>query len=58
MIIFINSAFVVLLYVLLRSADIAITAGRRDPLRAIIYGIVAILALVSAVVAVFSLQQS
>jgi hypothetical protein len=48
----IQPLFVVLLFVLVRSADIAITAGiARDTPRAIVYGIVAVLALIAIIVA-------
>lgn len=43
---------IVLLYALVRAADIAISAGvARDTIRAVVYGIVAILALVALVLA-------
>lgn len=45
-----TAAFVVLLFVLVRSADLAISAGRsNDVIRAILYGIVAALAIIVAV---------
>lgn len=47
--------FILLLFVMVRSGDIAIGAVRtRDTLRAIVYGIVAILALVVLVIALLA----
>jgi hypothetical protein len=47
----IQPLFIVVLFVLVRSADIAIVAARgRDTIRVICYGIVAILALIYIVV--------
>lgn len=47
-----DATFIILLYALVRAADIAISAGvGRDYLRAIFYGIVAILALITVVLA-------
>ena len=44
--IFIQATFVLVLFVLVRCADIAIGAARgHDTLRAIVYGVVAVLAL-------------
>jgi hypothetical protein len=48
-----TTTFVGLLFFLVRSADLAITAGRsNDVLRAILYGIIAVLAIVVAVLLV------
>jgi hypothetical protein len=45
-----QSTFILMLFVLVRSADIAISSGiARDTIRAIVYGIVAILALIVVV---------
>lgn len=47
--------FIVLLFVLVRSADLAISAGvARETLRAIFYGIVAVLALIAVVLALLA----
>jgi hypothetical protein len=47
----IQSTFILLLFVLVRSADIAISSGiAHDTIRCIIYGIVAILALIAVVI--------
>lgn len=49
--------FIIALYVLIRSADMAISASIvRDIIRAIFYGIVAILALIYIVITLFGLQ--
>jgi hypothetical protein len=49
--------FIITLFVLVRSGDIAISAGQsRDTIRALLYGIVAILALVAVVIALFGLH--
>lgn len=43
--------FILLLFVLIRSADIAITSGiARDTIKTVAYGIVAILALIAVVI--------
>jgi hypothetical protein len=48
---------VVLLFVLVRAGDIAISAAAvRDVVRAICYGIVAVLALIALIVVVFGLH--
>lgn len=53
----IDPTFILVLFVLIRAGDIAITAGiARDTLRAILYGIVAILALVAVVVTLLALH--
>lgn len=50
--------FVLALYVLVRSADIAISAGvARDTIRAVVYGIVAILALLVVFVTLFGAMR-
>lgn len=52
----IDASFIIVLFVLVRCADLAISAGiARDTVRAICYGIVAILALIAVVVALFHL---
>lgn len=49
--------FIIVLFVLIRSADIAISASIvRDIVRAIFYGIVGILALVYVVITLFGLH--
>jgi hypothetical protein len=48
---------VILLFVLIRAGDIAIGAAvARDTLRAILYGIVAVLALIAVIFVVFGLH--
>jgi hypothetical protein len=52
--IFTNSLLIIVIYVLVRSADLAISSAiARDIIRSICYGIVAILALVFVVLSVF-----
>jgi len=49
--------FIILLFVLVRSGDLAISAGiSRDTIRAICYGIIAILALVVVVLTLFGVH--
>lgn len=46
--------FIVLLFIVVRSGDIAITSAQmKDTIRAICYGIVAILALIALILSVF-----
>ena len=53
----IQPLFILVFYVLIRSADIAISASiARDIVRAIFYGIVAILALIYVVITLFGLH--
>lgn len=48
--ILIDQTFLFLLYITVRSGDIAISAGiARDTVRAIVYGVVAVLALIATV---------
>lgn len=54
---FLQPQFVILFYVLLRAADIAIGASiARDVIRAVLYGIIAIFAIVIVVSALFGLH--
>lgn len=49
--------FIILLFVLVRSGDLAISAGiARDTIRAICYGFIAILALIVVVLTLFGLK--
>jgi hypothetical protein len=49
--------FIILLFVLVRSGDIAIGSARaRDTIRALCYGIVAILAIIAVVIILFGLK--
>jgi hypothetical protein len=51
---FTNALLIIVIYVLIRSADIAISSAiARDLVRAIFYGIVAILSLVFVVLSLF-----
>ncbi len=51
---FTNSLLIIVIFVLIRSADIAISSAiARDIIRSIFYGIVAILALVFVVLSLF-----
>lgn len=48
--ILLNPTFILLLFITVRAGDIAISAGiARDTVRAILYGIVAVLALIATV---------
>lgn len=51
---FTNALLIIVIFVLVRSADIAISSAiARDIIRAIFYGIIAIIALVFVVLSVF-----
>lgn len=53
----VQPTFVLLLYVIVRCADIAITSGMtRQIVRAIVYGIVAILALVAIIILILGVK--
>ena len=56
---FLAPLFILVLFVLVRSGDLAISAGiARDTVRAVLYGIVALLALLAVVISLFGLSHA